>query len=139
MLEPNILLSGFMESECSSIVYHRYPIRNISYSGPHVHVKLPRWLSPQNDYLFFNCSEDYVIVEPKPIFCQGFPDRVPKADAEVCASYTNVYWRTMSITDTNSPSSQVSKYGSGSISMFRDRNSSFGCQSDRVWHRCLVL
>ncbi|KAL1076187.1 hypothetical protein V6Z11_D10G013100 [Gossypium hirsutum] len=32
-------------------------------------------LSPQNDYLFFNCSEDYVIVEPKPIFCERFPDR----------------------------------------------------------------
>ncbi|GLT44396.1 hypothetical protein SLA2020_182980 [Shorea laevis] len=27
-------------------------------------------LSSQNDYLFFNCSEDNVIVEPRPIFCQ---------------------------------------------------------------------
>ncbi|KAK6265000.1 Wall-associated receptor kinase [Theobroma cacao] len=77
----------------------RYPLRSISYSDPHVLVTDPfMWncqdgdnfrptrpfsldtsthfsLSSQNDYLFFNCSEDYVIVEPKPIFCERFPDR----------------------------------------------------------------
>ncbi|XWS12866.1 hypothetical protein CRYUN_Cryun37aG0127300 [Craigia yunnanensis] len=77
----------------------RYPVRSISYSDPHILVTDPfMWncqdgdnfrptrpfsldtsthfsLSPQNDYLFFNCSEDYVIVEPKPIFCERFPDR----------------------------------------------------------------
>ncbi|XP_039016484.1 uncharacterized protein LOC120147104 [Hibiscus syriacus] len=31
-------------------------------------------MSPENDYLFFNCSKDHVIVEPKPNFCRRFPD-----------------------------------------------------------------
>ncbi|CAK9137248.1 unnamed protein product [Ilex paraguariensis] len=77
----------------------RYPVRNISYSDPHILVYDPfLWncqdgnnfrptrpfsldtsthlsLSPQNDYLFFNCSETDVIIEPKPIFCERFPDR----------------------------------------------------------------
>lgn len=77
----------------------RYPVRNISYSDPHLLVTDPlMWkcqdgdkfrptrafsldssthlsLSPQNDYLFFNCSETEVIVEPKPIYCERFPDR----------------------------------------------------------------
>ncbi|XP_038712624.1 uncharacterized protein LOC120006612 isoform X2 [Tripterygium wilfordii] len=77
----------------------RYPVRSISYSDPHIVVTDPfMWncqdgndfratrpfsldtsthltLSSQNDYLFVNCSEDNVIVEPKPIFCERFPDR----------------------------------------------------------------
>ncbi|KAK2992501.1 hypothetical protein RJ640_005648 [Escallonia rubra] len=77
----------------------RYPIRNITYSDPHILVSDHlMWncqdgdnfrptrpfsldtsthlsLSLQNDYLFFNCSEDDVIIEPKPIFCERFPDR----------------------------------------------------------------
>ncbi|XP_057961577.1 LEAF RUST 10 DISEASE-RESISTANCE LOCUS RECEPTOR-LIKE PROTEIN KINASE-like 2.7 isoform X2 [Malania oleifera] len=77
----------------------RYAIRNISYSDPHVLVTDPfMWncqdgnnfrptrpfsldtsthfsLSTQNDYLFFNCSEGDVIIEPKPIFCERYPDR----------------------------------------------------------------
>ncbi|KAK3021726.1 hypothetical protein RJ639_046072, partial [Escallonia herrerae] len=77
----------------------RYPIQNITYSDPHILVSDPlMWncqdgdnfrptrpfsldtsthfsLSLQNDYLFFNCSEDEVIIEPKPIFCERFPDR----------------------------------------------------------------
>ncbi|KHG15360.1 Transcriptional swt1 [Gossypium arboreum] len=77
----------------------RYPVHSISYSDPHILVTDPlMWncrdgdhfrptrpfsldtstpftLSSQNDYLFFNCSEDYVIVEPKPVFCERFPDR----------------------------------------------------------------
>ncbi|KAL6561806.1 hypothetical protein OROMI_017407 [Orobanche minor] len=77
----------------------RYPIRNISYSDPHIIVTDPfMWacqdgnnfrpvrpfsldtstrfrLSPQNDYLFFNCSEDDVIMEPKPMFCERFPEQ----------------------------------------------------------------
>ncbi|CAN1811250.1 hypothetical protein LINPERHAP1_LOCUS26172 [Linum perenne] len=32
-------------------------------------------LSPHNDYLFFNCSQEKVIMEPKPVFCDRFPDR----------------------------------------------------------------
>ncbi|KAK9267543.1 hypothetical protein L1049_009971 [Liquidambar formosana] len=77
----------------------KYPVQNISYSDPHILVSDPfMWncqdgdnfrptrpfsldtsthfsLSPQNDYLFFNCSENDVIIEPKPIFCERFPDR----------------------------------------------------------------
>lgn len=77
----------------------RYPVHSISYTDPHILVTDPfMWncqdgdnlrptrpfsldtsthltLSPQNDYLFFNCSEDSVIVEPKPIFCERFPER----------------------------------------------------------------
>lgn len=77
----------------------RYPIRNVSYSDPHLLVLDPyMWncqdrhnfrptrpfsldtsthftLSTQNDYLFFNCSENDVIVEPKPMFCERFPDK----------------------------------------------------------------
>ncbi|KAL6990750.1 hypothetical protein U1Q18_008871 [Sarracenia purpurea var. burkii] len=77
----------------------RYPVRSVSYSDPHIIVSDPfMWncldganfrptrpfsldtstrfsLSSQNDYLFFNCSEDHVIIEPKPIFCERFPDR----------------------------------------------------------------
>ncbi|KAL6553462.1 hypothetical protein OROGR_007304 [Orobanche gracilis] len=77
----------------------RYPIQNISYSDPHIIVTDPfMWvcqdgndfrpvrpfsldtstrfrMSPQNDYLFFNCSEDDVIMEPKPMFCERFPEQ----------------------------------------------------------------
>ncbi|KAL1834351.1 hypothetical protein ACET3Z_004002 [Daucus carota] len=77
----------------------RYPVRNVSYSDPHILVSDPfMWncqdgdnfrptrpfsldssthfsLSRQNDYLFFNCSEEHVIMEPKPIFCERFPDQ----------------------------------------------------------------
>uniref|UniRef100_A0A6N2KB17 Wall-associated receptor kinase galacturonan-binding domain-containing protein n=1 Tax=Salix viminalis TaxID=40686 RepID=A0A6N2KB17_SALVM len=77
----------------------RYQVRSISYSDPHMIVTDPfMWqcqdghhfratrpfsldtntrltLSSQNDLLFFNCSEERVIVEPKPIFCERFPDR----------------------------------------------------------------
>ncbi|KAK4752610.1 hypothetical protein SAY87_021408 [Trapa incisa] len=77
----------------------RYPVRNISYSDPHIILTDPfMWncqdmddfrptrafsldtsvrlsLSPQNEYLFFNCSDSDVIVEPKPIFCERFPDK----------------------------------------------------------------
>lgn len=77
----------------------RYQVRSISYSDPHIIVTDPfMWncqdgnhfratrpfsldtsvhftLSSQNDYLFFNCSEEHVIIEPKPIFCERFPDR----------------------------------------------------------------
>lgn len=77
----------------------RYPVRKISYSDPHILVTDPfLWncqdgdrfrptrpfsldtsvhlsLSSQNDYLFFNCSEKDVIIEPKPIFCDHFPGK----------------------------------------------------------------
>ncbi|KAI7725417.1 hypothetical protein M8C21_020238 [Ambrosia artemisiifolia] len=77
----------------------RYPISRIDYSDPHILVTDPyMWscqdgerfrptrpfsldtsihfsLSTQNDYLFFNCSEKDVIVEPKPVYCERFPDR----------------------------------------------------------------
>lgn len=77
----------------------QYPIKNISYSDPHVLITDPfQWscqdgdnfrpprpfsldtsthfrLSSQNDYLFFNCSPDEVIMEPKPMFCQRYPDQ----------------------------------------------------------------
>ncbi|KDP20716.1 hypothetical protein JCGZ_21187 [Jatropha curcas] len=77
----------------------RYQVRSISYSDPHIIVTDKfMWkcedgnqfratrpfsldtsthftLSSQNDYLFFNCSEENVIVEPKPIFCERFPDQ----------------------------------------------------------------
>lgn len=77
----------------------RYPVRNLSYTDPHILVTDPlMWncldgdnfrptrpfsldtsthltLSPENDYLFFNCSESDVIVEPKPMFCERFPDQ----------------------------------------------------------------
>ncbi|KAA8520124.1 hypothetical protein F0562_014380 [Nyssa sinensis] len=87
----------------------RYPIRSISYSDPHILVTDPfMWncldgnnfrptrpfsvdtsthfsLSSQNDYLFFNCSED-----------------------QYCASYTSVFWRNV---DANPPGDQVPEYG----------------------------
>ncbi|XP_009598820.1 LEAF RUST 10 DISEASE-RESISTANCE LOCUS RECEPTOR-LIKE PROTEIN KINASE-like 2.7 [Nicotiana tabacum] len=77
----------------------RYPVRNLSYTDPHILVTDPlMWncldgdnfrptrpfsldtsthftLSLENDYLFFNCSESDVIVEPKPMFCERFPDK----------------------------------------------------------------
>nr|DAD20428.1 TPA_asm: hypothetical protein HUJ06_021891 [Nelumbo nucifera] len=77
----------------------RYPVRNVSYSDPHILVSDPfMWncddgdnfrptrpfsldtsnpfsLSSQNEYLFFNCSEDDVLIEPKPSFCERFPER----------------------------------------------------------------
>ncbi|KAL0328459.1 UNVERIFIED_CONTAM: hypothetical protein Scaly_2278500 [Sesamum calycinum] len=75
----------------------RYPVRNVSYTDPHILVYDPfLWncqdgnnfrparpfsldtsthfrLSPQNDYLFFNCSADDVIMESKPMFCERSP------------------------------------------------------------------
>ncbi|XP_043688490.1 uncharacterized protein LOC122639664 [Telopea speciosissima] len=77
----------------------RYPVQNLSYSDPHIVVSDPfMWncedgdnfrptrafsldtstpftLSTQNNYLFFNCSEDDVIIEPKTSFCERFPER----------------------------------------------------------------
>lgn len=77
----------------------KYPVRSITYSDPHILLVDPfMWncldgdnfrptrpfsldtsthftLSSQNDYLFFNCSDDNVIVEPKPIFCERFPEK----------------------------------------------------------------
>ncbi|KAH7837336.1 hypothetical protein Vadar_012687 [Vaccinium darrowii] len=76
-----------------------YPVRSISYSDPHVLLADPfMWncldgndfrptrpfsldtsthfsLSSLNDYLFFNCSPEHVVIAPKPIFCERFPDR----------------------------------------------------------------
>ncbi|KAL3820735.1 hypothetical protein ACJIZ3_006640 [Penstemon smallii] len=76
-----------------------YPIQNVSYSDPHILITDPfMWncqdgnnfrptrpfsldtsirfsLSPQNDYLFFNCSENDVIMESKPMFCERFPEQ----------------------------------------------------------------
>ncbi|KAK8524317.1 hypothetical protein V6N13_015346 [Hibiscus sabdariffa] len=117
MLEANILMSGFMESTCSSIVYRRYPVRSISYSGPHVHGIRPLKLTTYSSTAAFTlmCYRARWKLLP---FLLPQSNRVPKADAEVCASYSNVYWRTMGITNKDSPSSQVSEYGSGSISMF---------------------
>ncbi|KAG2320004.1 hypothetical protein Bca4012_093960 [Brassica carinata] len=46
------------------------PTRSFSIdSSPHFTVSL------QNDYLFFNCDPEKVIVEPKPLFCERFPDK----------------------------------------------------------------
>nr|DAD23427.1 TPA_asm: hypothetical protein HUJ06_024890 [Nelumbo nucifera] len=77
----------------------RYPIRSISYSDFHILLSDPfMWncedgdnfrptrqfsldtstpfsLSSQNEYLFFNCSEEDVLIEPKPSFCERFPER----------------------------------------------------------------
>ncbi|KFK43456.1 hypothetical protein AALP_AA1G127600 [Arabis alpina] len=77
----------------------KYPVKSISYSDPHLLLSDPfMWncqdrdnfrptrsfsidssthftVSPQNDYLFFNCNPNKVIVEPKPLFCERFPDR----------------------------------------------------------------
>lgn len=76
-----------------------YPIRHVDYSDPHILISDPyMWncldgdhfrktrpfsldtsthfsLSSQNDYLFFNCSKDSVIIEPKPIFCERYPEK----------------------------------------------------------------
>ncbi|CAA0808678.1 Unknown protein [Striga hermonthica] len=76
-----------------------YPVHNISYSDPHLIVMDPSmWacggrpdsrpagpfsldtstrlrLSRENDYLFFNCSERDVIMGPKPVFCNRFPEQ----------------------------------------------------------------
>ncbi|KAL5701737.1 hypothetical protein ACHQM5_027046 [Ranunculus cassubicifolius] len=147
----------------------RYQVHNISYSDPHILISDQfMWkcedgddfrptrpfsldtsthfsLSAKNAYLFFNCSEENVIIEPKPIFCEHFPERCdsscdsasflcrhlpdcpmalnrrtsccsyfPKAMESLrlmlkyCASYTSVYWRTVSV---EPPFDQVPEYG----------------------------
>ncbi|KAK6132796.1 hypothetical protein DH2020_033474 [Rehmannia glutinosa] len=125
----------------------RYAIRNVSYTDPHIIVTDPlMWscqdgndfrptrpfsldtsthfkLSPQNDYLFFNCSETDVIMESKPMFCGVFPSSViPRVTPPVisagseslrmmlrhCATYTSVYWRNLGITPAYN---QVPEYG----------------------------
>uniref|UniRef100_A0A7N0TRT6 non-specific serine/threonine protein kinase n=1 Tax=Kalanchoe fedtschenkoi TaxID=63787 RepID=A0A7N0TRT6_KALFE len=76
-----------------------YPVQSISYSDPHILVSDPdMWtcqdgdsfrptkafsldtsthlsLSRKNEYLFFNCSQERVIIEPKPFFCDRFPEK----------------------------------------------------------------
>lgn len=80
-----------------------YSVRSISYSDTHLVVSDPSmwscrvhddWssrtpprppfaldsstrlsLSPTNDFLFFNCSPDSVLVRPKPAFCDRYPNR----------------------------------------------------------------
>ncbi|XP_077228443.1 wall-associated receptor kinase galacturonan-binding protein isoform X2 [Tasmannia lanceolata] len=148
----------------------KYPVLYISYSDPHILVSDPyMWnckdgprfrrtrpfsldtsthfsLSMKNDYLFFNCDPNAVIVKPKPSSCERFPDQCdslcdsssylcrnlpecpfvlsafrtsccsyyPKASESLrlmlqhCASYTSVYWKTVSATP---PYDQVPEYG----------------------------
>ncbi|XP_004486179.1 wall-associated receptor kinase 1-like [Cicer arietinum] len=76
----------------------RYEVHNISYADPHIVVTDPfMWkcqdgenfrptrpfsldtstnlkLSSQNEYMFFNCSEEHVIIQPRPMFCEHFPE-----------------------------------------------------------------
>ncbi|XP_023517035.1 uncharacterized protein LOC111780912 [Cucurbita pepo subsp. pepo] len=76
-----------------------FPVSAISYSDPYILISNPdMWncqdgpnfrptrpftldpethltVSPLNDYLFFNCSEEDVMIAPKPVFCGRFPDR----------------------------------------------------------------
>ncbi|PSS10380.1 Leaf rust 10 disease-resistance locus receptor-like protein kinase [Actinidia chinensis var. chinensis] len=89
-------LSGHLELRTPS---GRFPVRSISYSDPHILISDPfMWncldgnnfrptrpfsldtstpfsLSSQNDYLFFNCSPNHVIMKPKSMFCERFPDK----------------------------------------------------------------
>lgn len=77
----------------------RYPVKSISYTDPHILISDPlMWachdgdrfrptralsmdtsihfsVSSQNEYLFFNCSPDRVLMEPRPMFCERFPER----------------------------------------------------------------
>ncbi|KAK9681519.1 hypothetical protein RND81_10G008000 [Saponaria officinalis] len=77
----------------------RYTVKSISYSDPHLLVLDPSmWacsdgdqfrptrpfsldssthlsMSNQNEFLFFNCSPDKVIIEPRPMFCERYPER----------------------------------------------------------------
>ncbi|GJM99642.1 hypothetical protein PR202_ga16763 [Eleusine coracana subsp. coracana] len=76
-----------------------YPVAGADYSDPHLVVRDPSmWtcdrpftnlhaapfsldtstrfsLSPRNEYLFFDCDEDHVIVAPRPASCDAYPDR----------------------------------------------------------------
>ncbi|KAJ0960838.1 hypothetical protein J5N97_001287 [Dioscorea zingiberensis] len=78
-----------------------YPVKSINYADPHMVIYDPSmWschadgtpappfsldtstrfsLSPKNEYLFFNCREESVIIEPKPKFCERFPERCDSA------------------------------------------------------------
>ncbi|GER29205.1 wall-associated kinase family protein, partial [Striga asiatica] len=136
-----------------------YPVHNISYTDPHLIVTDPyMWacgdgldsrpvgpfsldtstrlrLSRENDYLFFNCSERDVIMEPKPVFCNRFPEQCdstnlpgcasalrgstccsyyPKGSESIrmmmrhCSSYTSVYWRNLG---TRPDFDQIPEYG----------------------------
>uniref|UniRef100_A0A0D9VCL4 Wall-associated receptor kinase galacturonan-binding domain-containing protein n=1 Tax=Leersia perrieri TaxID=77586 RepID=A0A0D9VCL4_9ORYZ len=75
-------------------------------------------LSTRNDYLFFDCDEERVIVAPRPASCDRYPDRcdsAPRAAESVrlmlrhCESYTSVYWRALG--DKFPPYDQVPAYG----------------------------
>ncbi|XP_072965254.1 uncharacterized protein [Typha angustifolia] len=92
--------SGFLHLRTPS---GTYPVISVDYADPHLVVADPSmWrchssrttrvsnpfsldtstrfsLSTKNDYLFFNCDRDEVIVEPKPSFCERFPDRCDAA------------------------------------------------------------
>ncbi|KAL5990110.1 hypothetical protein ACLOJK_011007 [Asimina triloba] len=76
----------------------RYPVLRVAYDDPHIVISDPSmWkcsdgahfrptlpfsldtstrftLSPQNDYLFFGCDVNSIIVRPKPAFCEHNPD-----------------------------------------------------------------
>ncbi|GAB2301066.1 hypothetical protein Dimus_035102 [Dionaea muscipula] len=78
----------------------RYLVQSITYTDPHMVVldpsmwschdgpyfrptrapfsldtSTPLRLSHQNEYLFFNCSEDHVLIGPRSIYCDRFPER----------------------------------------------------------------
>ncbi|KAJ4808215.1 wall-associated receptor kinase galacturonan-binding protein [Rhynchospora pubera] len=89
----------------SSILHFRtpsgsYPVSYIDYTEPHLVITDPfMWscanptdtsfaatpfsldtskrfsLSTRNEYLFFKCDKDSVLIEPKPAYCDRFPDR----------------------------------------------------------------
>lgn len=80
-----------------------YPVAGADYADPHLVVTDPSmWtcarpftsvhatpfsldtstrfsLSPRNDYLFFNCDEERVIVSPRPAICDRYPERCDSA------------------------------------------------------------
>ncbi|GAB2231597.1 hypothetical protein Droror1_Dr00010606 [Drosera rotundifolia] len=77
----------------------RYPVQSISYTDPHIVVSDPYiWgcqdgpnfrptkpfsldpsthltLSRKNEYLFLNCSQDHVLMGPRAVYCDRFPDQ----------------------------------------------------------------
>lgn len=131
----------------------RYPVRNLSYSDPHVVVTDPfMWscedgekfrptrpfsldtgthfkLSPQNEYMFFNCSQDSLCsacehfsehcdssCDSASYLCSHLPGSsyYPKATQSLrlmlkyCATYASVYWKNVG---APMPYDQVPEYG----------------------------
>lgn len=81
--DAHLIISDPSMWSCKEVDGYRAAVFNSSQRPPFsLDASTRLALSPRNNYLFFNCSHEAVIVQPKSSFCDQFPERC----ASVCDS-----------------------------------------------------